>query len=168
MDGNLLAWYARYLEINEQLDEAAAFYERAGDYSSLVRLFCDQGLVERARGVVPKLKQGAAVAGAAFHPAMHLEEQGEVEAAIGYFIVERASYHALRLANLHGLACILAVTGKYFRGGKEAMLLRKAGALDRRRCTESRTILMVMIILSADGVLVVQRALRRYNLYPLM
>ena len=30
----LLAWYARYLESHEQPDEAAAFYERAGDYAS--------------------------------------------------------------------------------------------------------------------------------------
>ncbi len=154
-NAKLLAWYARYLESHEQPDEAAAFYERAGDYASMVRLCCDHEQLDKARAVVAKQCAGgqAQHLGAAFHLATHLEEQGDVDAAIGYFRVARASHHALRLAKEHALDQVvldIALEGQlaeaptqrirrmaaeYFaeRGelSKAVMLFRQAGALDK-------------------------------------
>ena len=42
-DGDLLKWWAAYLESEGRLDKAKKYYKKGGDFRSLVRLSCFEG-----------------------------------------------------------------------------------------------------------------------------
>ena len=98
-DPELLKWWAAYCESVGDFDKAGAYYRRAGDSLSRVRLACYSRDLERAADIVNETRCPAA----AYHMARHLEGLGEVREAIGLYTRSGCYNHAIRLAKRSGL-----------------------------------------------------------------
>ncbi|CAM9699790.1 unnamed protein product, partial [Choristocarpus tenellus] len=95
----LTTWWAQYLESIGDHKKATIFYERAGDYLSLVRLCCQAGDLAKASEIVEE----SGSAPATYHLARHLEAMGETAEAVGYYARSSRYNHAIRLARDHGM-----------------------------------------------------------------
>lgn len=73
-DGGLVRWWAQYLESEGDVDRAMAYYRRAGDTLSLVRLLCAKEDFASAADLVRQAGSEAA----AFHLARQHEARGNV------------------------------------------------------------------------------------------
>mmetsp|Transcript_42942 Transcript_42942/g.100869 ORF Transcript_42942/g.100869 Transcript_42942/m.100869 type:complete len:1420 (-) Transcript_42942:132-4391(-) len=138
-DSHLQRWYAQYLESKANLDGAASYYKKAGDWLSLCRVACFNKDLERAQKICEESQDQAAC----YHLARHLEAEGRTKESIKLFEMAGRLSHALRLAqenNMDGDLMSLALASdpanmaqaaKYYeqRGqpSKAVVLYQKAG-----------------------------------------
>eukprot|EP00736_Rhodelphis_marinus_P013329 Rmarinus@m.1241 len=142
-DVELFKWWAQYCESNHMLEESLEYYEKAGDFSALVRVFCFQGQFERAEEIVKESGDAAA----AYHLARQFEIYNRSAEAIQYYSRAQQFGHAVRLARDQGLdhelmnlslqssQKVMVESAKYFdeRGmmDKAVHLYHKGGCLSR-------------------------------------
>mmetsp|Transcript_37028 Transcript_37028/g.85483 ORF Transcript_37028/g.85483 Transcript_37028/m.85483 type:complete len:1283 (-) Transcript_37028:63-3911(-) len=98
-DSHLHRWYAQYLESKANLEGAANFYQKAGDWLSLCRVACFNKDLDRAMKICEDSKDQAAC----YHLARHLEAEGRTEESIKLFKMAGRLSHALRLAQESGM-----------------------------------------------------------------
>jgi intraflagellar transport protein 140 len=98
-DQALLKWWAAYLESKGKYDSARKYYNRAGDYLSLVRICCFKGDFNKAAEIIQESGDRAS----AYHFARQLEAQGEYQEAINFYADSGCYNHSIRLARGFGL-----------------------------------------------------------------
>lgn len=98
-DSELLKWWGQYVESQGDMGPALKYYQQANDVYSQVRVLCFLGEEAKAAEIARIGSDKAAC----YHMARHYETNGDMDAAVGFFIKANAYSNAVRLCKEHGL-----------------------------------------------------------------
>jgi len=98
-DINSLQWWAAYLETNNQIEKALIYYERAKDWSNVVRIHLAQNRLKEANKIADDTKDE----GACFLMGKYFESIGDIKKAINYYALSGRINQAFRLARDHNM-----------------------------------------------------------------
>eukprot|EP00058_Branchiostoma_floridae_P021724 XP_002607214.1 hypothetical protein BRAFLDRAFT_118626 [Branchiostoma floridae] len=97
-DKALRKWWAQYMESTGEMEAGLQFYEAAGDYLSLVRVYCYCGNMDKAAEIANETGDRAAC----YHLARQYETQDRIKDAIHFFTRAGAYGSAIKLCKEHG------------------------------------------------------------------
>ncbi|XP_014248149.1 intraflagellar transport protein 140 homolog [Cimex lectularius] len=98
-DPVLLKWWAQFKEMKGDKKTATKFYEDARDYTSLVRMMCHAGEMEKATQIAETTGDKAAC----YYLAGRYEEMGILPTAVHFYTRATAYTNAMRLCKEQGL-----------------------------------------------------------------
>ncbi|XP_019615052.1 PREDICTED: intraflagellar transport protein 140 homolog [Branchiostoma belcheri] len=97
-DKALRKWWAQYMESTGEMEAGLQFYEAAGDYLSLVRVYCYCGNMDKAAEIANETGDRAAC----YHLGRQSETQDRIKDAIHFFTRAGAYGSAIKLCKEHG------------------------------------------------------------------
>jgi len=135
-DKDLYKYWGHYLESQQNIDDAVAFYKKAEDYADWVRLLIVQGDLNQATGICEETSDPVAC----YNLAKQLEQRGQISEAIQLYAKARQSSYAIKLAidnDLDHEIMSLAVNGP------REVMLKVASYFEQKKYIEKAIILYI-------------------------